>query len=288
LIQISDLYNNTIQFEYKSVSPYGQVLSKIRDVLGNEINFTYTSTEVLLTLGDRTVKYEKIKDPQGNKELLSQVTDTVGRKTQYVYEIVQTPFDLVGNSMKENYTALIKHVYHPTQAHTDYTYDSITRSLGSVAREVVYRVKSREDVVDYQNGTALKANKVSYSYIGDGAASSQSDLNFSTTVSNGLIDTTYKYLKKFIDQSTPEVIFNKEIIEQAVGTNPIEKKTTVQTYDEIRRLPVPNTIIVTNSTGTATSTPAIVSRTFDDYGNVLTEKNPNNVQTTYSYDASTH
>ncbi|WP_372008773.1 RHS repeat-associated core domain-containing protein [Paenibacillus chitinolyticus] len=285
LIQITDAYQNTIQFEYQDVTPYGQVLTKIKDAIGNEISIAYTEKDVTLTSGDRTVKYDKIKDPQGNKELLSQVTDPAGRKTQYVYSIEAAPFDLVrASSMKDNYVALLKQVYHPTKAKTDYTYETFTRSLGVYAKETVHRVKTREDVVTFADGTESRSNRVDYTYSGDGGAVQERNTSFATTINNGRTQTTHNYDKVYVDDKTPEIFYNTQI-KQDDGT-----QQTIQTmeYNRTNRWPSPIKTTTKTVQGSANSTEQVVQRTYDEYGNVLTETDPANAVTTYQYDASTH
>jgi len=286
LIQISDSYNNTIQFEYQNVSPYGLVLSKVRDALGNEMSITYTANEVRIVQGDRVVKYDKIKDPQNNKELLSQVTDPLGRKTQYVYEIASTPFDIVGyGRMKDNYTALLKQVYHPTKARTDYTYQAFNRSLGnSGAQERVYRTTAREDVVTYTDGSVAKSNRVDYSYNGDGATVQRANTVFSTTVNNGRTSTTYAYDRIYIDDNTPEQYYNTQI----TVSDGSEQQITAMTYNRAQNRPVPIQTTSYITKGGMQSTAVTTSNTYDDYGNVLTATDPMNRTTTYTYDTTTH
>ena len=284
LIQISDAYNNTIQFEYQNVSPYGLVLTKIRDAINNEINISYTETEVTLTQGDRIVKYEKQKDPKGNKELLTSVTDAMNRKTHYTYEIASASFDLVNSKRGENYAALLKQVQHPTQARTSYTYESVNRKVGDYGNEYVNRIKSREDIITYVNGTEEKYNHVDYSYAGDGAEVKKYDSSFATIVNNGRVKTIYSFDKVYIDENTPEVIYNTQISKEdgtTVNTDIMEYNRTKQWLSPIK---------VTSKTTRAGAAAAdkIVTRNYDDYGNVLTETDPNNITTTYTYNPTTH
>ncbi|MVP02577.1 hypothetical protein EDM21_24220, partial [Paenibacillus sp. N10] len=285
LLQISDSYQNNIQFEYSYVSRYGTVLTKIKDALQNEIKIQYSSSEVTLSQGDRTVKYEKTKDPQGNKELLSQVTDPAGRKTQYVYEVASAPFDLVGSyKKKDNYVALLKQVYHPTNARTDFSYDSYNRSLGTTASETVYRVKAREDVITYAGGTESKSGRVDYTYQGDGGSVQKANSSFATTINNGRTQTTYSYDKVYIDDNTPEVFYNTQI-KQDDG---VTQTTTAMEYNRTNRWPSPTKTTTKTVQGASSSTEQVSQRTYDEYGNVLTETDPANAVSTYQYDAATH
>ncbi|WP_176835548.1 MULTISPECIES: RHS repeat protein [unclassified Paenibacillus] len=285
LLQILDTYNNTIQFEYSHVSPYGSVLTKVRDAIGNEIQITYSTAEVILTQGDRRVTYTKTKDSQQNKELLSQVTDAQGRTTSYVYETAIIPFDLVGGAKpKDNYVALLKQIYHPTKARTDYSYQSFSRSLGKKATESVYRIQSREDVMTYASGAEEKYNHIDYIYQGDGTEVRATDFSFSTTIDNGRQKTTFTYFKNYIDDDTPEVIYNTQI-KQDDGT--IQRIQDME-YDRGNRRTAPIKITSYTKKGTEQSTSQIVTRVYDNYANVTSETSPDQVTTTYTYDEQTH
>ncbi|MBJ6362605.1 RHS repeat protein, partial [Paenibacillus sp. GCM10012307] len=281
LMEIADAYNNTLQFGYQSVQPYGTVLTKVKDALGNELTISYSTKEVVVTIGDRTVKYDKMKDPQGNKELLTQVTDAMGRKTQYVYDIKPIPFDLVGGGRpKDNFIALLKQVYHPTKARTDYGYTDFDRALGTSAKERAYRATSREDVVTYTDGSESKFNRVTYSYTGDGAAVRFSNSSFSTTVDNGRIQTTSSYDRVYIDENTPEVYYNTQVVKSS-GT---QQSTETMEYNRVKRWPVPTKVTAQTKQGSLQSTASIVSRDYDEYGNVITETDPYTNTTSYTYD----
>ncbi|QAV17807.1 hypothetical protein PC41400_09085 [Paenibacillus chitinolyticus] len=285
LIQITDAYQNTIQFEYQDVTPYGQVLTKIKDAIGNEISIAYTEKEVTLTSGERTVKYDKIKDPQGNKELLSQVTDPAGRKTQYVYNVEAAPFDLVRDpKMKDNYVALLKQVYYPTKARTDYTYEKFNRSLGYFGQETVHRVKAREDVVTFADGTESRSNPVDYTYSGDSGSVQNKNTSYTTIVNNGRTQTSYSYDRVYIDDNTPEVFYNTQI-KQDDGTT---QSITMMEYNRTNRWPSPTKTTTKKVQGSSSSTEQVSQRTYDEYGNVLTETDPANTVSTYQYDATTH
>ncbi|MFC4305341.1 RHS repeat-associated core domain-containing protein, partial [Cohnella boryungensis] len=59
-------------------------------------------------------------------------------------------------------------------------------------------------------------------------------------------------------------------------------------YNRAKRWPVPIQVTSKTKQGASQSTASTVSRTFDDYGNVLTETDPYNNTTLYTYDAATH
>ncbi|WP_204343380.1 polymorphic toxin-type HINT domain-containing protein [Paenibacillus elgii] len=260
------------------------VLTKVRDAINNEINISYSETEVTLTQGDRTVRYEKQKDPKGNKELLTSVTDAMNRKTHYTYEIASASFDLVNSKRGENYAALLKQVQHPTQARTSYTYESVNRKVGDYGNEYVNRIKSREDIITYVNGTEEKYNHVDYSYAGDGAEVKKYDSSFATIVNNGRVKTVYSFDKVYIDENTPEVIYNTQISKED-GTT---VNTDIMEYNRTKQWPSPIKVISKMTRAGAAAADKIVARNYDDYGNVLTETDPSNITTTYTYNPTTH
>ncbi|MFE6799894.1 RHS repeat-associated core domain-containing protein [Paenibacillus chitinolyticus] len=284
LIQISDRYKNSTQFEYTYVDPYGQVLTKVRDAAANEINISYSSSEVIVHYGDRQVKLIKGKDAKGNKDLLNAVVDPEGRTTRYSYDIRASRFDYVQYKEGENYIALLKQIIHPTGARSVYDYNNFWGYTGPTAAEDVFRATSKEDIVDYVDGTSQKSNASTYIYDGNYRGRYSWDNTFYTLVKNGLTETNFTYKKKYMNDLLPDVFYNTEIGSQAGA----EKHVTKQTFDEKRNLPVPIEVTTTAANGGSSSSPVTVKRTYDDYSNVLTETDPLNNTTTNSYDATSH
>jgi len=289
LIQKSDAYGNNLQFHYTSVSPYGYVLTKVIDALGNQITITYSSTEVVATMGDRVVRYQKQMAPNTtNKELLTAVVDPANRTTRYTYAVNAGAFSLLSSSYSSvnNYYALINGIEHPTGAKTEFGYSAHSRTIGKQGEfEQFYRVASREDVLYHTNGTAERFNRVTFSGVDTTYGYSTT---FQTVMNDGKATTTHTFKKQYIDDNTPSVYYNTQIVKQANGTNPIEKQTVTQTFDEAKRLPVPLTSTTVTSKGTTNASAVVVQQTYDDYGNVLTSTDPNNITTTYTYDPTTH
>ena len=285
LIREADQYSNTIDFQYASVSQYGEVLTKVTDALQNTINITYTTTKVTMTSGDRTVVYNKGAAP-GNKEFLGSVTDVGGRTTHYEYHLANTNYNLLGSGYADgqNYSLLLDSVYHPTGSHTDYTYSSTSQLLGQTASGTTWHVTSREDIVDYTNSTQERGNRVDFTHTGFPGSTYGVDTSFNAIVNNGLTQTTYSFKKDFIDQNTPSVFYNTNISERAGSAI----RTTAQVYDESRRLPVPNQTTSRYTDGSSLSPAVTTSASYDDYGNVLSSIDPYGTTSTYFYDSSTH
>ncbi|MBJ6363973.1 RHS repeat-associated core domain-containing protein, partial [Paenibacillus sp. GCM10012307] len=146
--------------------------------------------------------------------------------------------------------------------------------------ERAYRATSREDVVTYTDGSESKFNRVTYSYTGDGAAVRSSNSSFSTTVDNGRIQTTSSYDRVYIDENTPEVYYNTQVVKSS-GT---QQFTDTMEYNRVKRWPVPTKVTAQTKQGSLQSTASIVSRDYDEYGNVITETDPYTNTTSYTYD----
>ncbi|MFC0212338.1 RHS repeat-associated core domain-containing protein [Paenibacillus chartarius] len=285
LIQTSDAYGNSIQYNYAIVPPYGEVLTKVVDALGNQINISYSATEVTATMGDKVVRYTKRLAPGTDKELLDSATDAGGRTLRYSYDVFAGSFNLLPHyyEPENNFYALLKGVEHPTGARTEYSYEKQSRTVGKQSEsEEYYRVHSREDVLYNVDGTVKqKSNRVTFT---GGDTSYGYSTNFHTTTDNGLFKTIYTYKKQYIDENTPPVYYNTDIVQEAGA----DKRSIKQTFDETRKLPVPNDVTSTVTSNAVTSEAVTVKRTYDDYGNVVTETDPKNVTTTYAYDPNTH
>ncbi|MDR6884016.1 RHS repeat-associated core domain-containing protein [Bacillus sp. 3255] len=303
LIQISDSYNNQIQFTYDNVDPINPRLSTISDNIGNTISITYTQdNSILITKGNKTITY-RFSWPNG-KRVLASVTDAIGRVTTYDYAIKGSKYNLQGTTPEmDNAYALLTGVTHPTGAKSVYTYEEApttrlmqikrTRPKGSVSindgMNQFYRVKSSENQVFFSDGSSRVYNHIDISYSGDMGSPHNSDIpSFSATVDDGLIKTTFTNKKDYIDVDTPDVFYKTNVVTVAKdNNNVIYTNSTDYTYDETRRLTVPNTTKLTKSKQGVTET--LVSQTsnvYDDYGNVTQSTDPAGIITTSGYDAN--
>ncbi|MBD2871222.1 RHS repeat domain-containing protein [Paenibacillus arenilitoris] len=287
ILQISDAYDNTIQFFYTQNAAYGRkLLSQIKDAIGNTIQITYTNAEVTISNGTETITYKK--HTEEGIELLDSVTDAEGRLTSYSYKLASAKFNLMTSypeRAKTNPYALLWKIQHPTGAKTEYTYEQqpVTRRIGTNSVQEAYRVVSRLDQLVYETGETRDFNRHTMNYnSSDVGQSYGQDHSFSTSIDNGLTQTTYRYKKDYIDDQTPSVILLEEQTERA---REIEKKTTYA-YDKkvgSRTYPVsvPTTTTQSNNQNSDIFTS---SAQYDDYGNVLQSTNANGITTTYTYD----
>ncbi|MEF2248032.1 hypothetical protein [Paenibacillus sp. IITD108] len=287
LIRISDAYDNTIEFSYTQNATYGRkLLSQVKDAIGNTIQITYSTTEVIVTKGNQTVIYKKRTD--AGMELLESVTDVEGRKTTYEYKLKGAksnlfnydPFRAISNSY-----ALIEKVNHPTGAISEIIYEPspVKRYSSTYGVNEEYRVFSRQDTIVYDNGQSEAFNRQTFDYHDvDYGQSYGQDLMIMTTVNNGTILSTSHYKKDFINDQTPTQIYLEKTETSAdnvikTSTNAYSKKVGARAYP----VSVPTSTIMTDN-----KTPDILttSITYDDYGNVLQQVDATGATTTYTYD----
>lgn len=287
LIQILDVHANKIQFFYTQHATYGRkLLNQVIDAIGNSITINYTETAVTLTKGTNTVTYNKHKDASGI-ELLDAVTDTGGRRTTYSYQLANAKTNLINDypeRAKSNPYALLTSVQHPTGAVTAYQYETapVTRYMGESSINEVYRVKERKDQLMYSNGVTEVFNRHTMLYSGDLGQSYGQDTAFSTTLDNGLTQTTFAYKKDYIDTTTGSQYYLEQ---QATAAEGVEKKTA-HTYEKRvgsrnYAVSVPTRTITSDNKTSETLTNSIQ---YDDYGNVLTVNDALGAVTTYIYD----
>jgi RHS repeat-associated protein len=291
LIEIADAYGNTIQFLYSSNSTYGKVLSSITDAIGNTISISYTTSNVVLTLGNKTITYNK--STLWGEEFLTSVKDQKDRITTYNYDSPDAHEDLLPdtalNHWMHNYYGLLTSIVYPTGATTYYIFESspVTRSLGSSGYNQAYRIYQRYDTAwDSQTQTTQTYNNKTFTYTGDLGSSYNGSYTFTTTIDDGLKQTTYTNTKQYISDTVPAAYYTTSVVEKD-KTSALQKNESM-IYDTTRHLPVPNTTTVTFTNGASTSTPVTMNRTYDDYGNLTVETDPNNVTTNYNFDGATH
>lgn len=277
VIVISNSYGNKITFNYQNHYKYGNVLSSIKDEIGNSINIYYSADKVEIVNGDASKKVTYLKTLSEGKEVLSQVVGPTGLATTYDYAIKPAQFNLFGSTpVATNPYALLTAIKHPTGAVTTYEYEDtpVKRYMGTNSVNQAYKVKKRSDYVLLSNGAKEYYNVKEISYEGDMGSAANVDLTFKTTIDNKLTKTTHSIRKDFINDATPPIFYTDEVNEKAGGMS----KNTKFKYDEVKRNPSP--IETTNvnikdpvtSTGTPTFSKAVTTtKQFNDYGRASTE-----------------
>lgn len=288
ILQISDAYNNSVQFQYEYNSYYGtELLSLIRDAIGNTININYTASAVTLSKGSQTVVYNK--HSQDGVELLDSVKDIGGRITTYNYQIKAAQFNLFSSYAERavsNPYALLSKVQYPTGASTEYTYETqpVRRYNGEYSFNEAYRLSSRNDVITYENGITKEYNRHSLFYNNsDMGASPNQDIEFSTTINDGLTNTTFNYKRDYIDSGTPSQFYLESSVQSAEGTEKYMNYTYGK-YVGTRTYPAVVPTGVTASTNKASDVLTTSSK-YDDYGNITESVDAKGRTTTYTFDS---
>lgn len=284
VIQISDAYGNPVQFFYTNISAYGNVLTSIIDAIGNKISITYSTSQVILTMGDRQVVYNKAT--KNNKEVLTQIIDPIGRVTTYDYQIRTAKFDLTGTTpITENPYALLTGVTHPTGAKTVYEFESnpVKRYTSTNSVNEAYRLASRREIITFSDNTTHNINQASFVYPTDIGSTANTDSYFSTKVFMNQLETVYNYKKDFINDQTAPMIYNTRL----ESSDLITRKVTDQVFDEARKIPYPISTTSYYTSNAGQSERITSSVTYDDYGNILSETDPYNNTVRYTYDPVT-
>lgn len=290
ILQISDTYNNSTQFFYTHHAHYGRkLLSQVKDAIGNTIELEYTTNHVTLKQGQRNITYEK--QTHYGVEMLSGVTDELGRRTTYSYKVAPARFNLFTASPERavsNPYALLTSVIHPTGAITQYTYDEqpIKRYIGESSQNESYRILSRKDQIQYEDGTSIDYNRKNFFYTGDVGNSYGQNQTFASILEDGLTSTKYQYTKRHIDHNTSPQFYLDQLTTSAEGT---EKKTNYSYSKNVgsRSYPVsmPTSEVTTNNRNNDILT---VTKQYDDYGNVVQSTNERGATITNTYDSSRH
>ncbi|WP_223260598.1 RHS repeat domain-containing protein [Paenibacillus ihbetae] len=290
ILQISDAYNNSTQFFYTHDAHYGRkLLSQVKDAIGNTIELEYTTNYVAIKQGQRTITYEKALI--NGAELLGGVIDELGRRTNYSYKVAPARFNLFTASPERavsNPYALLTSVIHPTGAITQYTYDEqpIKRYIGESSQNESYRILSRKDQIQYEDGTRNDYNRKNFFYAGDAGSSYGQTLTFASTLEDGLTSTRYQYTKRHIDNHTSPQFYLDQMTTSAEGT---EKKTSYRYSKNVGNrsypVPAPTSEVTTNNRNSDTLT---VTKQYDDYGNIVQATNERGATITNTYDSSRH
>ncbi|WP_075617981.1 RHS repeat-associated core domain-containing protein [Paenisporosarcina indica] len=289
LLKIKDSYDNYIQFKYSTHPLYKEVLSEIENSINNKISIAYSETEVRLTQGDKVVIYSKQKSPDGKVEILKHVDDQMGRKTTYDYNIKEAKFNLLGTTpFAVNPYVLLVGITHPTGLKTDYSYEGIPfkKNIGNSAVNETYRVLNRNDGITYNNGEKLESNLKSFNY----------DPNM-----NGYYSNSYTYTTKITekDKITSYVINRKYDSIQGSANyyklNEISEDSTdsklvldfVYESNKHNPNPIKTTKTFEKKSNSQKSILFVTETQYNDYGQIISERNELGFQSRYEYDPNT-
>lgn len=289
LLQISDYYNNNaIKFNYTQNATYGRpLLSSITDAIGNTLSISYTTTNTIISYGNKSITLNKTS--QNGKELLTSAIDALGRTTTFNYKIATASYNLVGTTPNTSDPyALITSIVHPTGAASIYTYETnaVTRYVGVTSVEQAYRMQSRLDQVTYADQSKSSFRGQNYTYIGDIGSQYGVGFTFSTIRNDSRTATTFTIKEQYVNATTPVMYYNTTVTTVSGNLT----RTSTMTYDEIHRYPTPiTTTMQTKNTQTLAVTPLVTtSRTVDVYGHVLTSINALGDTVTNIYDPTSH
>ncbi len=270
LLGIVDRYGNTIKFEHTMIGGYARI-SRITDTIGRTVNITYLSDRVIVSDGTRNYTYN-LGQVSADKMVLSSVTDSLNRTTEYEYSLDNAAFDFLSRTSREAinvYANLVK-IYHPTGAITNYAYTKGIKNLGGSGSMEYFKVTSRNEVV---NGVTVNNSSFSYQGEADGFPSYNKDnlpstYTFSTQItgSDGTITTaTYNSDSREIKRE--------------------QKGSGIHTVNDTQYAAngTPQKISSTSYSSGGGSSVITTSMQYNDYNDLISQVSPDGVRTNYAY-----
>ncbi|WP_159888322.1 RHS repeat domain-containing protein [Paenibacillus puerhi] len=288
LKKITDMYNNTISFDYndRGYESHGALPSMITSDTGESITIHTDALGLLLTKGDQQVRY--VSTRKDGVRFLGKVIDAEGRTTTYDYKI--GPANRYNYYTSDSYSpfGLLIGVTHPTGARSDYVYeDAPLRRCRPGHQQEEYRLKEKYISMQATNGAIKRIQEHTYSYVGD-AESCDNNSSFSVKVNNGLLQTQFNS-ERVISGSgdVPTVFFTNNMTQTSTWNGVQQTISTDYTYERARRLTKPTQEKMTYSSQ-GQNRVYTSSRHYDAYGNIEWSIDPMNVKTEYGYDPHTH
>ena len=278
LTRKTDRYGNSITYTYSSGYGSDRKLSKITDTLGREIQFTYTSSKLTITMpdGSKTILHLSQQTHAHGKQgwgaaqaaytRLDCIEDALGNKTQFAYTIDSGEFTCGAQYNEiENYSLLLTSITHPTGAQTSYTYTGHEEKLGEDGSYTVFKTTVRQD----SDSTQLY-NNLRFTYNGKFSNSSG---NYNTIIARP-------------DGTCVQYTFNAKHLNTRTGTfngtpQAGPRMSLVTKAYNSSGLPTTVTTTFYNESGGARS---FVERfTYDNFGNLTSYTDPENHTIEYSY-----
>ena len=284
LIQIQDLYGNTVSFHYEQL-PDGRVLKRITNNDGNTLQFSHSTLNVSVELegAGRKVQYRKVQ--KEGYTLLAEVIDPLSRSTSYVYNHPQSKFNflsgLAGQPEQhgDDRTALLTRIVYPTSRMTDIQYEAAVKQIGDFATRHVFKVGSRKDTFSTTSGERLLGSRV-FEYSGEDLNSFGQNVDLTTTVKSEKREEIYKLNKSFEGNSSPSLYFLREYRQSSDSAGFVQ----AYDYDEAIKRNTPRQVTETYIQNGAVSQPVSTTYIYDEYGLVTSETSSTGQKTSYEYE----
>jgi RHS repeat-associated protein len=256
-----DKYGNIIKYNYvfQTVGEISYfVISKITDTIGREVNFTYGTDLVTITMPDNST-IQLTRNSYGG---LHKITWQNNTETVFTYTYSSAGFDYFN---KENFDlyidyALLTNVTYSTGAQLVYSYESNTVNLGSEGCQQVYRVTERKLVSDN-----VEYGKMNYSYVGNYT-------NYPSTSTTLPTNYTYSTIVTYNNNTSTKYTFNNNNLNTVKqyynGTTMYKQVTSVFNEDKL-----PTSVVTVEYSGALSRTTTELY-TYDNKGNVLTSISP--------------
>jgi len=324
LLGIADRFGNEIKFQHtmtnmsnfnsklnSTTTKQYPLITKVIDSVGREINFTYTTTQVIVSVQDKTnpqnsknIYYNKLLIPGKSDEyILDNVVDLQGRTTTYTYDFSDAKFSFTSKDKSagiNNCYALLRKIVYPTGGQTCYDYIMSTKNCGTEGVMNFYKINTRAEYTN-DNSTRYNYKKYNYKYTNmlefDGYPGTEAQINDDTPIVTMVEDDLgnkdiYTYSNVVNDAAKKYyTLLCKNILKKEGTTN---KKETINEYDASTNLLIKLTNKLYNGSQSLNMIECFEYDT-EGYRNLIGywdvqangDKNDTEHKTTYTYDTGT-
>lgn len=284
LLQITDDYRNTVDFQYTTLDG-NQVISRIQNSEGQALTFAYDNLKVTVQLAgtDRKVTYTQRED-EGIR-ILREFTDALDRTTTYTYYYPESKFNFLPelesnqNAHGVMHTALLSRITSPSSAITDYAYIPAIKEMGEASSYFVFKVRERKSHFSTTDGEGT-LDQINFEYSGEDLDSYGRSATWTTKVKAAPTVDTWTFSKTFSAATIPDLVYADQ---HTLTGDDVTYSTELQ-YDNQTKRNLPTQTTEWVSEGGRTSEKLTTTIAYDTNGMVTSEKQSTGQESTYSYE----
>ncbi|WP_433707212.1 RHS repeat-associated core domain-containing protein [Paenibacillus illinoisensis] len=284
LLQITDGYRNTVDFQYTTLDG-NKVISRIQNSEGQALTFAYDNLKVTVQLAgtDRKVTYTQRED-EGIR-ILREFTDALDRTTTYTYYYPESKFNFLPelesnqNAHGVMHTALLSRITSPSSAITDYAYIPAIKEMGEASSYFVFKVRERKSHFSTTDGEGT-LDQINFEYSGEDLDSYGQSATWTTNIKAEHTVDTWTFSKTFSAATEPDLVYADQ---HTLTGGDVTYSTELQ-YDSQTKRNLPTQTTEWVSEGGRTSEKLTTAIAYDTNGMVTSEKQSTGQESTYSYE----
>ncbi|MGF9698661.1 RHS repeat-associated core domain-containing protein [Paenibacillus sp. MABNR03] len=284
LLQITDGYRNTVDFQYTTLDG-NQVISRIQNSEGQALTFAYDDLKVTVQLAgtDRKVTYTQRED-EGIR-ILREFTDALDRTTTYTYYYPESKFNFLPelesnqNAHGVMHTALLSRITSPSSAITDYAYIPAIKQMGEASSYFVFKVRERKSHFSTTDGEGT-LDQINFEYSGEDLDSYGQPATWTTKIKATHTVDTWTFSKTFSAANEPDLVYADQ---HTLTGDDVTYSTELQ-YDSQTKRNLPTQTTEWVSKGESSREKLITTNTYDANGILTSEKLSTGQESTYVYE----